>query len=262
MKKADYTKQDVLEAYSKVGLKLEDIAFCHSNIAFFGIPDGGMATSNLKSLFVDTFFEAVGPQGTFVMPTFSYTFPEKGVYDKKETPSVCGILSEIVRLLPEAVRSDDPIFSVAALGGKAAAMAENVSQESFGKNSFWDRLYQDDGVVLNMNFGAAATYFHYVEKSLKVPYRFDKTFETLARKDGTVQVRPTIYFCRDLSRPEMENNWLDINQLAGERGVLKTVPLGRGYISLMGARGIFDLIQEAVSKDQYFLTKAIGQQIV
>lgn len=262
MRKPDYTKQDIQEAYLNVGLKPGDAIFCHSNIAFFGIPAGGMTAQNLKSLFVDTLFEVTGPQGTFIMPTFSYTFPEKGVFDKKETPSVCGTLSEIVRLLPGALRSDDPIFSVAALGGKAAAMTKNVSSESFGKDSFWDRLYKNDGVVLNMNFGAAATYFHYVEKSLKVPYRFDKTFETLVRKDDTVQVRPTIYFCRDLSKPEMENNWLDINQLASERGILKTAPLGRGYISLMGARGIFDLIQEAVSKDQYFLTKAIGQQIV
>ena len=221
-----------------------------------------MSVQNVKSLFIDTILEVIGPQGTFVMPTFSYTFAEKGVFDKNETPSACGTLSEIARLLPGALRSDDPIFSVAALGGKARAMTENVAQESFGEDSFWDRLYRANGVILNMNFGAAATYFHYVEKRLKVPYRFDKTFETLVRKDGTVQVRPSIYFCRDLSKPEMENNWLDINQLAGQRGVLKTVPLGRGYISLMGARGIFDLIQEAVSKDQYFLTKAIGQQNV
>ncbi len=259
MKRPDYTKEDVKEAYLQAGLKSGDIVFCHSNIAFFGIPEGGMSTENLKSLFVDTLFEVIGPRGTFVMPTFSYTFPEKGIFDKNQTPSVCGTLSEIVRCLPEALRSDDPIFSVAALGGQAAAMTRDVSQESFGKDSFWDRLYQSHGVVLNMNFGAAATYFHYIEKSLNVPYRFDKIFETLVQENGNVKVRPTTYFCQDLSTPELENHWMDINRLAADKGILTTVPLGRGFIALMGARAIFDVIKDAVAKDQYFLTKAIGQ---
>lgn len=261
MKRPDYTKQDVKEAYRKAGLKQGDVVFCHSNIAFFGVPEGSMSAGNVKNLFIDTLFDVIGPQGAFVMPTFSYTFPEKGVFDKHKTPSVCGMLSEIVRLLPEAVRSDDPIFSVAALGGKAVAMTENISQESFGRNSFWDRLYQSDGVVLNMNFGAAATYFHYIEKSLNVPYRFDKVFETQVRDNGIVKVRPTTYFCRDLSKPEWVNHWPNVNQLATERGVLKTVPLGRGFVSLMGAREIFNLIKDAVSKNQYFLTKALEQAI-
>ena len=40
------------------------------------------------------------------------------------------------------------------------------------------------GKVLNLNFDAGSTLIHYVERELRVPYRFDKSFTGTIREQG------------------------------------------------------------------------------
>ncbi len=252
----DYKRADFLNALKALGVKKDETIFSHSNLAYFGVPAGSMTSENIKTIFLDSILDTIGSKGTFVVPTFSYTFPNKGVFDIEKTPSVCGVLTEIVRGHPQAYRSEEPIFSVAALGAKARELTQKVSYECFGKNTFWDRFYENDGLILNFNFGVAVTFFHYIERSLNVPYRYNKLFFIHTRKNGFIECRPTVYFCRDLTNELLESEWLGIDKIAQERGLSHAVKMGRGYITSVGARDLYKLVQELLEKDTYFLTKA------
>ena len=255
-KKKYYNQDDVRKALVNVGLKRGDIAFSHSNIGYFGIPEGGGGTSNIERILLDTILEIIGPEGTFIVPTFTYSFPKAKFFDKNETPSVCGILTEIVRKHPQSYRSDDPIFSVAAIGKFAQEFTGNVSKECFGKDSFWDRFYRENGLILNMNLGVPTTYFHYVERSLNVPYRYNKAFLVKIIINGKLDIRETIYFCRDTTNYPTKPDWMGIHALAVESGLPKYADVGRGYISLTSAVKLYELIKEMLPQKPYFLTNS------
>lgn len=256
MKQPDYTRQNIKDALIKLGLTQGDIVFSHSNIAYFGNPEGGVTRENIAEIFIETILEIIGPDGTFVVPTFSYNFPGKKPYHINETKSDCGVLTEMIRQDKRSVRSEDPLFSVAAIGKDAVPLTKDISHICFGPDSFWDRFYQKNGVVLNFNFGAADTYFHFVERSLCLPYRFDKLFFCEVENDGKISYRPTIFTCRDMSSPVWEQDWLGINKMAKIRNVTKEINVGRGYISYAKAQDLYKLIEKTTNKAPFFMTKA------
>lgn len=256
MKKADYNQEDIHKALVSLGIQKGDIVFSHTNIAYFGIPEGGLSDDHLQKIFLDTILDIIGEEGTFIAPAFSYTFPNKGVFDINTTPTVCGSLSEITLRHPKAIRSNDPLFSVAAIGDDADTLTQNISLECFGRDSFWERFHKKNGKIVNFNIGAANTYFHYVERCLNVPYRYDKQFFCKVREHDKAVVRPTVYFCRDMSNELFECDWMGIDQLAKMKNVIQSVDVGRGYITSARARDLFKLIEKALTKAPFFLTKA------
>src|SRR4051794_13700193 len=67
----------------------------------------------------DAMRSAVGDRGTVIVPTYTFSFCRREMFDVQRTPSACGPWSsstgflEHFRTRPEAVRSTDPIHSVA-----------------------------------------------------------------------------------------------------------------------------------------------------
>ena len=74
----------------------------------------------------------------------------------------------------DSIRSYDSSYSVLGIGKNALRMIENAPINSFGENSFFERFYQSEEKILNLNFDAGSTLIHYFERLLNVPYRFDK----------------------------------------------------------------------------------------
>lgn len=261
--KSSYNRADVEKALQAVGLKRGDIVFSHSNVGYFGMPEGGVSVENLKATILNPILELIGSEGTFIVPTFTYSFTKHEAFDPNETKSVCGVLTEVVRKHPQAYRSEDPIFSVAAIGSRAKKLTTDVSIECFGKDSFWDRFYHADGVILNMNFGVPTTFFHYVERNLDVPYRYDKFFIGVVHKNGRFYQKGVIYFCRDMTNNLISHpDWMGIQELAYERGLLRMANIGRGYITLARARDLYDLIVEILKTNPFFLTNSRNSDVM
>lgn len=243
----DYTKEDIVSALRSAGLTEGDTVFTHSNIGFFGVLEGTGGAADYYRAFKDAMFSVIGASGTWIVPTFSYSFCRGESFDPAETPSVCGMLSEMLRKDPEAVRSADANFSVAAIGKRAKELTENAPEYSFGQDSFWERFLRAEGKICNFNFDAGSTFVHYVERCLKVPYRYDKPFPG---PDGRV----FYHFVYDLEKP-LDAPALDaVDRLAKERGMLLSVNLGKGQIVCIAARTVFSLVEEELKKHPYFLT--------
>lgn len=256
-----YDKNDLVKALRAVGLKAGDTVFCHSNVGYFGIPKNGRSPEDACRIVEAAFQEVLGEPGTLTVPVFTYSFPRKKDFESGRSVSDCGIFSEWVRRSKGAWHSEDPMFSVAALGQKAAALTQKISNECFGKGSFWERFLMEDGVICNLNLDSGSTFIHYAEQCLRVPYRQDRIFSGKVKTAGREETRSAVFFSQDLSRPEDEASFERFDLLARERGLVRTSAVGRGAVVAIRARDTYRLIEETLVTEPYFLTKA-GQKPV
>ena len=250
----DYSKADIKAALDRLPLERGDVVFCHSNLGFFGRAEGASDASSLCEMFFDCIMERIGGHGTLCVPTFTYSFPRGEAYSP-DCPSKMGAFSEWVRV--RGWRSPDPCYSVAAVGDEAQFLTECAPENSFDSQaSFWARLRDMDGKILNLNFDAGSTFVHYVERDMNVPYRFDKTFMGCISEGGTSRLaRRSTIWVRYLD-DALEARFEAFDALAREQGLFHTEPLGRGEMGVIGANETYGLIYNTLLTRPWFLTKA------
>jgi len=258
MATADYNRADLARVLADLPLSRGDVVFSHSNLGFFGRPDGVTGGKVICEMFIAALFERIGPEGTLVVPTFTYSFPRREIFDVEASASGMGLFAETVRTHPAACRSADPCYSVAALGARAAELTAAAPENSFGERSFFERFLKVGGQVLNFNFDAGSTFLHYVERRLKVPYRFDKSFRGILRERGVERPAVSTIWVRYLSDDCLEAAFEPFDALARREGVFVIRPLGRGEVGLISAKDCLDLVGRTLPTRPWFLTKAEG----
>src|SRR5271165_207570 len=97
MTPAHYNGRQLAEAIRGVGVKRGDVAFSHNNIGYFGIPEEGRDPQVVFRTILRAFEEVIGPGGTLIVPTFTYSFCKQQPFDVDRTPSTCGVLTEMLR---------------------------------------------------------------------------------------------------------------------------------------------------------------------
>lgn len=250
-----YTRQDVYNALQEIGLKKGDIVFSHSNIGYLGIPQGGCNVENAFNTILHAFLDVIGPEGTLIVPTYTYSFSQNKPFNPDQTPSDCGVFTEMLRKYPNVFRSEDPNVSVAALGKRAVEMTRDAPQNTYGDNSFFHRFYKAKGIICNINFDAGSNFVHYVERVLQVPYRFDKTFNGILQKNGEEIKASSTIWVRYLvpgTHPQFEK----YNKLAVEKNLFKVANVGRGMFGAISTSDSFNLVKETLTYRPWFLTDA------
>ena len=92
----DYSENDIILALKKSGIRKNDLVFCHSDISLFGIPKCNISKQGVSSLFLRSFFKVLGSGGTLIIPTFTYSFPNKKMLSGKHLePELIGNLAKI-----------------------------------------------------------------------------------------------------------------------------------------------------------------------
>jgi len=253
---ADYRRQDLRAALAALPLARGDVLFCHSNIGFFGRMEGAENTEAVCEVFLEEILARIGPDGTFVVPTFTYSFPRGEVFDIGASRSAMGAFAEWVRRRSDATRSCDPCYSVAAVGARAVEMTRDVSSNSFDENSFFSRFAACNGKVLNLNFDAGSTFIHYVERKLGVPYRFDKTFSGIIRQGGTERPATSTIWVRYSSDDSLEAAFEPFDAIARSDGSFAVARFGRGEVGTISAQATAEIIARTLPKRPWFLTKA------
>lgn len=251
-----YSKADLVATFRALGLQRGQVVFSHSNIGYFGIPAEGNDRATADRVVLEAFQEVLGPKGTLVVPTFTYSFPKGQDFDPVNTPSASGPWTNFIRSQPGAHRSLDPIFSVAAIGARAEELTRDVPQECFGKDSFWDRFLQADGIVCNLNVWVLSTFIHFVERQLNVPYRYDKVFTGFISEDGVRQKTGSLFYCQDPTNPDTRVTVKLFDDLALKTGLAKKATVGRGHVTAMSARDMYALIEQTLPTQPYFLIQA------
>lgn len=261
MAAADYDRAAITTCLAGLPLHPGDVVFSHSNIGFFGRLEGARTGAEVAAALADAILARIAPGGTLVVPTFTYSFPAGEIFDVENTASKMGVFAEWVRCHPRARRSADPCYSVAALGDRAAELTANMPENSFGPGSFFDRFHKAGGKILNLNFDAGSTHIHYVERELRVPYRFDKTFHGTIREKGRERRATSVIWVRYLSDDSLAAAFEPFDRLARSQGCFVIAPLGRGAVGVISARDVYRLIETTLPVRPWFLTKAEGLSV-
>ncbi|HET9141375.1 AAC(3) family N-acetyltransferase [Actinophytocola sp.] len=174
----------------RLGLGAGDAVLVHSSLRSLGWVCGGAVTV------VQALLDTVGPDGTVVVPTQTmgnsdprhWTNPpvpeswwpvireHMPAFDPAITPSGgVGVIPEVVRTWPGAVRSAHPHTSFAALGSAAGTlMAGHRLDCQLGEESPLAALERVDGKVLLLGVGYdRCTAFHLAEYRVRHPALFE-----------------------------------------------------------------------------------------
>ncbi|MBN2308297.1 MAG: AAC(3) family N-acetyltransferase [Candidatus Hydrogenedentes bacterium] len=233
-------KQDLIAGLRRLGVAPGSKVFAHTSLSAFGWVDGG------ADAVCDALIEAVSPDGTVAMPTFTWDANharEVVVFDVRNAPCNVGAIPEAFRQRPGTIRSDHVCHSVAALGPLAAeVMGDGV--RPFAEGSSMYRLYEFDFEYLFLGCGFdSCTALHTAEELMAVPYRYYRHFKgsTVIRADGSTAPSRAVEFLRKLP---YTNDFGKMHAVYDERGLLRTATVGRAR--LIGAR-TRELVDAAVA---------------
>lgn len=197
---------------------------------------------------MESFLEAVGPDGTVLFPLFNFDFTEGVPFDIRTTPSQMGALTEAARLHPGATRSGHPIYSFAAIGALAGKFGvDNFS--GYGADSPFAILRQVDGkiAVLDLPDLHSMTFYHHIEEMHEVDYRYHKTFTAPYTDAAGVRSERTYgLFVRDIERG-VKTDVDGMGEILWERGLYRGERPNRGVgLRAIKAREMFAAVAEVI----------------
>jgi aminoglycoside 3-N-acetyltransferase len=234
-----------------VGIGLGDVVFSH--VRLLGYPEEGDNTEAACSVTKDAFLEVLGAQGMWLVPTYSYSYCKKEIYDPDETPSDVGPFTNFFRQLPSVYRSLDPIFSVAGMGPGVEELLTGLPYDCFGPDCVYDRLLKRGGKICNIGINIRIiTFIHYVEQIIGIPYRFNKLFVGQTRRQGVLENQKWNFSVRILAG----NSIPDLHRMedrALKSGQLRKARVGRGEINCISCRDVWEFCAEGIKEDPWFL---------
>lgn len=254
----DYTIDDMVSALRRLGLRSGDIVFVHASLGNLGNMSGSQDPINRARILYTSLREIVGLEGTILVPTYTFSFCNGEDFDIELTPTLGGPWSEstefleYVRHLPDAVRSEDPIHSVAGVGLAARELLTDLPATCFGPGCLHERLRRAGGKICMLGLGLdEASFRHYVEEEVGVPFRFKKLFTGWIRNGAELRKTGWLYNVRILADNGLPDG-ARLERDAVETGVCKSSSVGRGRILLTNTDDYFDLTAEAIRNDPWY----------
>ena len=172
---------------------------------------------------LNEFQEAVGIEGTIMIPTFSYEFSNKGKYDKKNTKGITGALGNMALERQDFVRTQHPMHSFAVWGKDKDLLASMNNKNSFGMDSPFGYCVgrQVRQIILGTDYVHAMTFIHYAEAVCNVPYRFTKFFTGLYVDDNGIEEERTYEYAARRLEFEPEERFNRIGKILEKKEVSK-----------------------------------------
>lgn len=235
--------------WGDLGISPGDTLLCHSYLPSLGLLDPG------PGIVIDTLLAAVGPAGTLVVPTFTYSWFKGEPFDVQNSPGTVGLLGELLRNRAGALRSKDPCFSNAAIGARSAELARRDVPNSFGAGSLYDKLLSADAkaLLIGLDFRALPLFMH-IERMHGVNYRYEKKFTGVILDNGQRIESDMIHFVRD----ERRNPETDRSRISSELDNCpdcKLVGYGYGEHRCIRMRVIVEKALAQLESNHYFLLK-------
>ncbi len=248
---APVCSQELDAGLRQLGLAPGEAVLVHSSLKSFGRIEGGAHTV------VQALLDLLGEAGTLVVPTFHHSFfwggPQQ-IWDREQTPSYMGIISETARTWTGARRSCHAPHPLAAIGAYAADLAGRHNTSDYAFDSPFYHLLELDAWVLLMGVDFnVCTLLHLVEELAEVPYRH------WADLSGTVIVEghpsfQTFPFMRRY--PGVENDFLRCGRELEQQGLVQLVRVGQSTLRALRVRQLCDYTLRRLRQDPLFLVSA------
>lgn len=248
----DLTRQDLVKGFKELGLSEGDVVMVHSSFKSFGGVEGGPQTV------IDALLEVLGREGTLVMPTFTIAFCDqynaegKGYFDLDNTPSEMGILTELVRKMPGAKRSVNPIYSVAVYGKLADDLSSVNDKSVYGKESIFGKLHKLNAwtMIIGLSYNNSWTFVHYIEEMEGCDWRYFKDFSGEIIVGGKKYWDTFSMLVRDLDT----NTAVDpMGEILEKRGVVNITKIGQSTVRLFRTKDIYDITAVEMKRNSRLL---------
>lgn len=244
-----YDAEDISSALTDCGIIQTDVVMMHSSPITLGIFKGKQTSAEM----VEALLRPLEEKGTLVAPAFNFDFCKGKPFNRQKSPSKnMGVLSEVIRRFPGAERSRHPMQSVSAIGEFSKDICERDTPSAYSIGGSFDRLLELDAKMLlfGVRFNAAS-FFHYAEEKLQVPYRYFKTFAGEYVDEDISEQREYKMYVRDLDL----NPQLDLHSLEAameSEGKLRKSKLGMGEIIVFYFKDFYETACEMLEKDLLF----------
>lgn len=277
----NYNKQQLKDQLESMGLKGDETILIHSSMKSIGEVDGGADTV------LDAWMEYF-KDGLLLLPTHTWKTvnADNPVYNPQTTPSCVGLLTNMFMKRDGVIRSLHPTHSMAGYGKSAAEYlaGEEYNNTPCTPGGCYDRLKDAGGKVLLVGVGHERnTYIHSVEEVLNVPNRLsdmpmELVIELLKEDEDNKNKKLPHYnradgwkkcidsnggydnnnkLCRKVyvrkhynaQQPHISEDFVKLNQIFLDSGVVKKVKFGDADSLLCDAKGMFNVVRHVIAPD-------------
>lgn len=277
----NYNKQQLKDQLESIGLKGDETILIHSSMKSIGEVDGG--ADSVLDAWMEYFKD-----GLLLLPTHTWKTvnADNPVYNPQTTPSCVGLLTNMFMKRDGVIRSLHPTHSMAGYGKNAAEYlaGEEYNNTPCTPGGCYDRLKDAGGKVLLVGVGHERnTYIHSVEEVLNVPNRLsDMPMELvieLLKEDEDNKNKKLPYYnradgwkkcidsnggydnnnklCRKVyvrkhynaQQPHISEDFVKLNQIFLDSGVVKKVKFGDADSLLCDAKGMFNVVRHVIAPD-------------
>ncbi len=239
-------QKDLIEGFSSLGVSPGGTLMVHASLSSFGSVEGGAGAVISALLFV------LGEEGTLLMPAFSrYLQNGEDVWDRENTPSSMGKISETFRRMPGTLRSNHAAHSICARGKHAEFLCRRPYRTGFGKDSPFRTLLEIDAEILLVGVSYnVCTFFHLLEVEADVPYRFPEERKAKIIIDGREEYGSAWEYTR---MEGAKNDFSSLGVLLERAGVVSTGNIGESPQKLFRAREAYEIGMKKLEEDVLFL---------
>jgi aminoglycoside 3-N-acetyltransferase len=248
----------IIKTLDKFNFPKNSIFFLHTDLTNY-LPDSIKWHEKCSSLYdlLNFYFK----NHTLVVPTFTYSFCKKGIFDKDLSNSEVGIFTEYFRNQKNVIRSNHPIFSVSSIGPNSKLFSDNLSCSSTGNGSIFERLKVFDAYILFLGaeFIESCTFLHYIEQCQNIEYRYSKYFKGKLIEKKKTTVGNWEFFVRNNELYKFKN-WNKSPQIERDllkNDILKSKKISDFKISYCSARLLFNFVSQKLKKNTYYI---LGQK--
>jgi len=157
--------------------------------------------------FLDSILEAIGSDGTLVLPTYNWDFCKGVNFDYNKTQSVTGVLGKVALKRDDFIRTTNPIYSFAVAGKEKDELYNLKHSSCFGEDSPFSYFHKNNIKYLSIGVDykfLGFTPVHYVEEKVGVSYRYFKNFKgKYIDKNGEQKDVTYKFYVKDLSKVSM-----------------------------------------------------------
>ncbi len=220
-------REQIAAKLRELGLKTGDKVLLHSSVVSLGEVEGG------PQAVLDAFLDVLGTSGTLLVPIFGKL----------------GVLTELVRNDPRAVKSPCPVGTVAAIGADAEALCHDhwSAETAHGVGTPYHRLAELGGYICLLGVDQDRnTMLHGIEAMLQLPY-LNSTTRTFTLPDGREITKEFKYY------PGPHRNFIGLDHRLRQAGAIRQLPIGNAMARLMSAAELWQLGMEWGKQDPAFV---------
>lgn len=277
----NYNKQQLKDQLESMGLKGDETILIHSSMKSIGEVDGG--ADSVLDAWMEYFKD-----GLLLLPTHTWKTvnADNPVYNPQTTPSCVGLLTNMFMKRDGVIRSLHPTHSMAGYGKSAAEYlaGEEYNNTPCTPGGCYDRLKDAGGKVLLVGVGHERnTYIHSVEEVLNVPNRLSdmpmelvieflkedkdnknkklphynradgwkKCIDSNGGYDNNNKLCRKVYVRKhyNAQQPHISEDFVKLNQIFLDSGVVKKVKFGDADSLLCDAKGMLNVVRQVIAPD-------------